>query len=101
VLPALIEDTIPLPFLLHLRDRAFLKQLYRQRYLSARETPRLDDVNRSVVPEALGRFVISQNSKGHEHPEQLPYGYDCLHYQRVKNKVEQEANNLPQIATYR
>jgi len=96
-----IEDTLPLPFLLRLRDRAFLEQLYRQRHLSPREISRVDDVNRSVVLEALERFCMARNSNGHKHPDQLPFGYDDLNCRLVNNKAEHEANNLPQIAMYR
>jgi len=87
--PALIEDAIPLPSLLLLRSRSYLDGLYSKQHLSVREIARLVEVSRSTVLEALSRFGIPQNGNGYKRVGHLPFGFDYLSHQLVKNKAEQ------------
>ena len=87
---ALIEDTIPLPPLLRLRSKTYLEQLYSGKHLSVREIASLTDLSHSVALEATKRCDIPQNGNGHEHPGQIPFGYEYTDYRLVKNKTEQE-----------
>jgi hypothetical protein len=41
------------------------------------------------VLEALDRFGIHQNGNGHKRVGPLPFGFDYLNHQLVKNKGEQ------------
>jgi predicted DNA-binding protein YlxM (UPF0122 family) len=74
-----------------LRSKDFLEGLYTGEHLSAREIARLVGASRSSVLEALDRFGIPQNGNGHKRTGHLPFGFDYLNYQHVKNKAEQEA----------
>ncbi|MBE3063539.1 MAG: recombinase family protein, partial [Spirochaetes bacterium] len=86
-----IEDTIPLPSLLRLRSSSYLEALYSKQHLSAREIARLAEVSRSMVLEALDRFGIPQNGNRHKRVGPLPFGFDYLGHQLVKNGTEQAA----------
>jgi predicted DNA-binding protein YlxM (UPF0122 family) len=88
-MPALIEDTIPLPSLLLLRSRSYLDGLYSKQHLSVREIARLTEESRSVVLEALDRFGIPRNGNGHKRTGHVPFGFDYLNHRLVKNSAEQ------------
>jgi predicted DNA-binding protein YlxM (UPF0122 family) len=74
-----------------LRSRSYLGQLYTGGHLSAREIARLADVSRAGVLEALDRFGIPRNGNGHKRTGHLPFGFDYLGHQLVKNGTEQAA----------
>jgi hypothetical protein len=82
-----------------LRSKSYLEQLYAGRHLSGRQIAGLNDVSRSVVLAALGRFGIPQSGNGRTHPGQLPFGYDYSNHSLVKNKTEQGVIRL--IRQYR
>jgi len=87
--PELIEDYIALPSLLRLRSRSYIEGLYSKQHLSVREIARLAEVSRSAVLEALRRFGIPQNGDGYQRSGHLPFGFDYLNHQLVKNKGQQ------------
>jgi len=87
----LIESTVPLPPLFHLRSKDSLEGLYKGEYLSAGEIARLADVGRSTVLEALNRLGIPKNGNGHKRTGHLPFGFDYLNHKLVKNGAEQGA----------
>ena len=89
--PALTEGDIPLPPLLRLRTKSFLEGLYTGERLSVREISRLADVSRSTVLEALDRLGIPRNRDGRRRTGHLPFGFDYLNHQLVKNGAEQAA----------
>ncbi len=89
--PALIEGGIPLASVLGLRSRGVLEQLYTGEHLSAGEIERLLGVSHAGVLEALGRFAIPRNGNGRERTGQLPFGFDYLDHQLLKNGAEQAA----------
>jgi DNA invertase Pin-like site-specific DNA recombinase len=65
-----------------------IERLNRGEHLSAREISRLIGSSRSVVLDALSRFGISPNESRRKRNGTLPFGYDCLDHQLVKNEVE-------------
>jgi hypothetical protein len=89
--PALIEGVISLPPVLGLRSKSALERLYTGEHLSAREISRLVGSSRSAVLDALDRFDIPQNRNGHKRIGPLPFGFDYLNHQLVKNGAEQAA----------
>jgi hypothetical protein len=50
-----------------------------------REVARLAEVSRSAMLVALIRFDIPQNGNSHKRTGHLPFGFDYLNYQLVKN----------------
>jgi hypothetical protein len=90
-IPALIEGVIPLPSLLRLRSKAFLERLYTGEHLSAREIAGMTGLSRSGVLGALDRFGILRNGNGHNRVGPLPFGFDYLNHQLVRNNAEQAA----------
>ena len=90
-IPALIEGVIPLPTVLGLRSRGALERLYAREHLSAREIERLIGASHAGVLRALDRFSILRNGDGRKRPGQLPFGFDYLNHQLVKNGAEQAA----------
>ena len=87
--PALIEGVIFLPSLLCLRSKSALEGFYTHERMSAREISRLVGSSRSAVLDALDRFDIPQNRNGHKRIGPLPFGFDYLDHQIVKNGAEQ------------
>ena len=74
-----------------LRNKGVLETLYRKEHLSAREIERLLGVSHAGVLEALDRFAIPRNGNGRKRTGQLPFGFDYLNYQLVRNSAEQAA----------
>jgi hypothetical protein len=89
--PPLIESVIPLPPVLLLRSRSVLGALYAAEGLSAREIIRLTGASRYGVLKALDRFGIPRNGNGRKRTGHLPFGFDYLNQQVVKNGTEQAA----------
>jgi hypothetical protein len=83
--PALIEGVIPLPPVLGLRSKGVLETLYRKEHLSAREIERLLGVSHAGVLGALDRFGIPRNGNGYTRTGHVPFGFDYLNHQLVKN----------------
>jgi predicted DNA-binding protein YlxM (UPF0122 family) len=77
--------------LFRLRSRSSLEGLYSGQHLSAREIARLTEASRSGVLKALDRFGIPVNGNGHKRTGHLPFGFDYLNHQLVKNGTEQAA----------
>jgi hypothetical protein len=65
--------------------------LYSSEHLPAREIERLLGVSHTGVLEALDRVAISGNGNGRKRTGQLPFGFDYVGYQLVKNGVKQAA----------
>ena len=95
-IPVLIEGVISLPSLLGLRSKSALEGFYTHERMSAREISRLVGSSRSAVLDALDRFGISQNGNGHKRTGHLPFGFDYLNHQLVKNGAEQAAIRMIQ-----
>ena len=93
--PSLIEGVVPIPPVLGLRSKAILERLYTREHLSAREITRLAGASRSGVLDALDRFCIPREDRrarvGH-----LPFGFDYLNHQLVRNEAEQGAIRMMQ-----
>ena len=68
-----------------------LGRLYTGEHLSAREISRLIGSSRSAVLDALSRFGIPPNEGRRKRTGTLPFGFDYLNHQLVKNGVEQAA----------
>ena len=47
-------------------------------------------ISHSTVLAALSRFDIPLNGNGHKRPGQIPFGFDYIDYQLVKNRAEQD-----------
>jgi hypothetical protein len=90
-IPALIEGVILLPPVLGLRSKSFLEALYTREHLSAREITRLVGASRSGVLKALNRFDIPRNGNCYKRTGHLPFGFDYLNHQLMKNSAEQTA----------
>jgi hypothetical protein len=90
-IPALIEDVVPIPPVLSLRSRAVLERLYAREQFSAREISRLAGASHSGVLKALDRFSIPRDTDRPARTGHVPFGFDCLNHQLVKNDAEQAA----------
>ena len=82
--------------MLSLRSKGALERLYRRDHLSAREIQRLLGVSHAGVLEALDRFAIPPNGNGRKRTGQLPFGFDYLDHQFLKNDAEQAAIRMMQ-----
>ena len=89
-IPALIEGVIPVLLVLSLRSKGSLERFYTREHLSAREITRLVGASRSGVLKALDRFGVPR-SDGYERIGPLPFGFDYINHQLVKNGLEQAA----------
>ncbi len=89
--PSLIEGVIPLPPVLGLRSRSALGRLYTGEHLSARKISRLIGSSRSAVLDVLSRFGIPPSEGRRKRTGTLPFGFDYLNHQLVKNGAEQAA----------
>jgi predicted DNA-binding protein YlxM (UPF0122 family) len=72
-----------------LRSKSVLEGLYTGEHLSAREIARLTEASRAGVLEALDRFGIPKNGNGRKRTGHLPFGFDYLNHQLVKDRAEQ------------
>lgn len=90
-MPALIEGVVSLPPVLGLRSKSALERLAGGEHLSAREIERLLGASHAGVLEALDRYGIARNGNGRKRTGQLPFGFDHLDHQLVKNGAEQAA----------
>ncbi len=77
--------------MLGLRSRGVLERLYTSEHLSAKEIERLLGVSHAGALEALDRFAIPRNGNGRKRTGQLPFGFDYLDHQLMKNGAEQAA----------
>jgi Recombinase len=90
-IPALIEDVLPIPPVLSLRNRAVLERLYTREHISAREISRMAGASRSGVLNALDRFSIPRNNDRPARTGHVPFGFDYINHQLAKNDAEQAA----------
>ena len=88
---ALIEGVVPLRPGLGLRSKSALEGFYTHERMSAREISRLVGSSRSAVLDALDRFDIPRDVNGRRRIGHLPFGFDYLNHQLVKNGNEQAA----------
>ena len=89
--PTIIGDRIPLPGILLLKSRAYLKRLSQDESLSAREIARRLDVATSTVSDAIQRHGLSKEAKEQrKRPRQVPFGYDLKNGKLVTNQKEQQ-----------
>ena len=88
-IPALIEGVVPIPPVLSLRSKAMLERLYTREHLSAREISRLAGASHSGVLKALDRFSIPRDTDRPARTGHVPFGFDCLNHQLVRNDAEQ------------
>jgi len=79
---------------LGLRSRGALERLYVNEHLSAREITRMAGASRSGVLKALDRFGLPRNEDGSKRIGPLPFGFDYLDHQLVKNEAEQAAISM-------
>ena len=73
-----------------------MERLYTSEHLSAREIERLLGASHAGVIDALDRFSIPRNGNGRKRTGQLPFGFDYLDHQLVKNGGEQDAIRMMQ-----
>jgi len=90
-IPALIEAVVPLPRVLSLRGKDVLERLYTREHISAREISRLVGASRSGVLKALDRFSIPRERDRATRIGPVPFGFEYLNHQVVKNDAEQAA----------
>ena len=77
--------------MLRLRSKAVLERLYTREHISAREISRLAGASRSGVLKALARFGVPRE-KGHSvRTGHVPFGFEYINHQLVKNEAEQAA----------
>jgi Recombinase len=76
---------------LALRSRGALERLYGREQFSAREISRLAGASRSGVLRALDRFSIPRANARSARTGHLPFGFDYINHQLVKNDAEQAA----------
>jgi hypothetical protein len=76
---------------LGLRNKAVLERLYKRVQFSAREISRLAGASRSGVLNALDRFSIPREKGRPARTGHVPFGFDCVNHQLVKNHAEQAA----------
>jgi hypothetical protein len=74
-----------------LRSKGALEGLYTRERLSAREVSRIAGASRSGVLKALDRFSIPRSEDARRRIGPLPFGFDYLNHQLVKNSAEQSA----------
>lgn len=87
-----IRDTVPLPGVLLLKNKPYLRRLYIDEELSARSIARWLDVGVTTVTDYLQRHGIAREShriRGKRRPRQVSYGYDLKDGKLVPNKKEQ------------
>ena len=77
--------------MLTLRSKAALERLYTREQLSAREISRLAVASRSGVLKALDRFSVLREKDRPARTGHLPFGFDYINHQLVKNDTEQAA----------
>ena len=88
--PNLVRDTIPLPGILLLKSKAYLRRLHEDEKLSARAIARRLAVGPSTVSNALQVHGLTKESKERPtHPQRVPFGYDFKKGKLVQDKKEQ------------
>lgn len=88
---SLVRDTIPLPGIRLLKNRAHLKRLYQDEELSIRAIGRRIDVAPSTVSDYLHRYnLIDDDREPPTRPQHVPFGYDFKNGKLVQNKKEQQ-----------
>ena len=89
--PTIIGDRIPLPGILLLKSRAYLRQLHQDQGLSARAIARRLGVGPSTASDALQKHGLTreakQQTRGLRH---VPFGYDFKNGKLVPNRIEQQ-----------
>jgi hypothetical protein len=87
----LIEGVVPLPPVLGLRRKGALERLYTHDHLSAREISHLAGASRSDVLNALNRFNLPRSTAKPTRIGPLPFGFEYINHQLVKNNAERAA----------
>jgi len=87
----MVRDRIPLPGLLLLKSRAYLRRLYLDEKLSARAIAGRLDVSTSAVSDALQRHGLTKEAKDRNRRSQhSPFGFDYKNGTLVPNRTEQQ-----------
>ena len=79
-----------------MRSKAVLERLYTYEQFSAREISRLAGASRSGVLKALDRFDILRDGGRPARTGHMPFGFDYINHQLVKNDAEQAAIRMMQ-----
>ena len=93
----LIEDTIPLPGILLLRSRSFLREKYIRQHLSARQIAQEVGTSHSTVLSALSAAGLNGEDRKNGHNTlkgQIPFGYVVADRHLVKDPEEQAVIRL-------
>lgn len=88
---ALVRDRIPLPGILLLKNRAYLRKLYRDENLSARAIARRIGVGASTASAALQKHgLIIEAKQQKKRAQQVPFGHSSKNGKLVPNRKEQQ-----------
>ena len=88
---SLISDEIPLPGILLLKNKAYLRRLYHEEKLSARAIGLRIGAAPSTVSDALHTHGIAKETReAIKRPQQVPFGFDFKNGKFISNRTEQE-----------
>ncbi|NUN03366.1 MAG: recombinase family protein [Bryobacteraceae bacterium] len=88
---SILCDTIPLPGILLLKSKPFLRRLYQDENLSARAIARRIGVGSSTVAVAIHKHgLASETRRDIKRPQHVPFGYDFKNGKHVPNQKEQQ-----------
>ncbi len=87
----IVRDKIPLPGILLLKSKAYLRRLYRDEKLSARAIARKIGASSSTVSDYLQRYgLIAEAKEQKKRAQHLPFGYDYKNGKLIQNRKEQQ-----------
>lgn len=88
---ALVRDLIPLPGILLLKSKAFLKRLYHDENLSTNAIAQRIGSSQSSVSDAIQKHGLNREPKDYaKRPQHVPYGFDFKNGKIVQNRKEQQ-----------
>ncbi|MBE7439239.1 MAG: recombinase family protein [Spirochaetales bacterium] len=87
----LLRDRIPLPGILLLKSKGYLKKLYHDEGLSTNAIARRIGVGQSTVSDAIQRHGLTKALKDYaKRPQHVPFGFDFKSGKLVQNRTEQQ-----------
>jgi len=87
----IVSDRIPLPGILLLKSKGFLKRLYHDEKLSTNAIARRIGVGQSTVSDAIQKHGLAKNPENYaKRPQHVPFGYEYKSGKFVSNPSEQQ-----------
>ncbi|MBE7439258.1 MAG: recombinase family protein [Spirochaetales bacterium] len=87
----LLRDRIPLPGILLLKSKGFLKRLYHDEGLSTNAIARRIGVGQSTVSDAIQKHGLAKKTEDYaKRPQHVPFGYEYKGGKYVSNPKEQQ-----------